>query len=285
MSGLLSRDLQLKRARRDARKLDASERFLAVQVRFDGDGDGVAELKVTNRPGYVYMQQLPVDDAPPPVPVLCVDIQLREGLRCWVERNREGDWEAVGWWRGIVQQVDYNGQNYPGLHAHTHIWPDRSPAPDAIDIYSRALVPLRASPGPAGGLTIRVEPLRYILDGVVTLFLGDMSVDLSGSQPAVGLARYVGIYLDLTTNTIGTVNGATTIDADPIEPASPAFPDNAIVSAMVRLDGSQTTFIERDFVDLRAILGEATTGGGGELARIVVFEGEVVTYDGEVVWT
>src|SRR3990172_1640644 len=117
MSGLLSRDLQLKRARRDARKLDAPERFLAVEVRFDGDGDGVAELKVTSRPGYVYMQQLPVDDAPPPVPVLCVGVQVREGLRCWVERNREGDWEAADWWRGITQQVDYNGQNYPGQHA------------------------------------------------------------------------------------------------------------------------------------------------------------------------
>lgn len=276
--------MQLKRQRRDARKQDAPERFLAVLTRYDGDGDGVAELKVTGRPGYVYAQQLPVDDAPPPVPVLCVDVQVRQGLRVWVERNYEGQWEAVRWWRGIVGQADYNWQNYPGLHAHTHIRPDRAPAPDAVDIYMRALVPLRASPGPLGGLSIRVEPLRYIRSGISVLFTGDMDVDLTANKPAAGLARYVGIYLDLATNMVGTVNGATTIDADPVEPPSPAFPNGVRPSAMVRLDGSQTTFSERDFVDLRMLFGEADTGGGGELARAVVFEGNVVTNEDEVIW-
>lgn len=252
MSSLLSRDLQLKRQKHDARKQDAPERFLAMLVRFDGN------LKVPGRPGFVYAQQLPTDDAPPPVPVLCVGLQPRVGLRVWIERNRENQWEVVDWWRGIVGQADYNWQAYLPLHGVDHEWPDRAPRPDAVTIYPRALSMLRAYPSPLGGLSVGVAPLRYIKDGVVTLFTGDAGVDLSASQPAVGLARYVGIYLDLTTNTIGTVDGATTIDADPVEPDSPTFPDNVFTSAMVRLDGSQTTFIERDFVDLRVVIGEAT---------------------------
>src|SRR5574342_33547 len=98
MSSLLSRDLQLKRQKRDARKQDAPERYLAMLVRFDGN------LKVPGRPGFVYAQQLPTDDAPPPVPVLCVGLQPRVGLRVWIERNRENQWEVVDWWQGIEKK-------------------------------------------------------------------------------------------------------------------------------------------------------------------------------------
>jgi hypothetical protein len=278
MSSLIRRDLQLKRQRRDRRKADQPERYLAKIVRLSGN------MKVPNRPGYVYVQQLPDDDAPPPVPVLCVAVQPRVNMRVWVEKNREGEWECVTWWKGIVAQPGYQGYAYLPLHGRDHEWPDKAPRPDAVNIYPRAWVPLRAYPGEAGGLTISVVSHRYIHNGIITFFPGQHSLDVSASQPAVGLARYVGIYLDVATNAIGTVDGATTLDAPAIEPDMPAFPAGAIPSAAVRLDGDATTFTERDFLDLRMIVGEASTGGGGELARIVVFEGNVVTFEDEVIW-
>jgi len=278
MSSSIFRDIELKRERSAQQFEGRKERWLAKLTRFEGD------LQVPNRPGYVYAQQLPVDDAPPPVPVLCIAVQARENLRVWIEKNYEGEWEVVAWWKGITQQGDYNLQAYLPLHGSDHEWPDRKPMPDVVNVYQRAIVPLRSSPSAAGGLTIRVEPYRYIVDGELVLYTGDLSVDLSASQPAAGFARYVGVYLDIATNTIGTVDGATTVDALPVEPDSPAFPDGVITSAMVRLDGDQTTFSETDFVDLRIFLGQAETGGGGELARIVVFEGDVVTANDEVVW-
>lgn len=255
MSSLIFRDIELKRQRNAQQFEGRKERWLAKLVRFNGN------LDVPNRPGFVYAQQLPEDDAPPPIPVLCVaTTQKRENLRVWVERNREGDWEVVSWWRGIVQQDDYDDQAYLPQHARDHEWPDRNPHVDAVNVYQRAIVPLRSSPGSTSSLLVRVEPYRYLdADGTITIFAGDASVDLSGSQPAAGLARYVGIYLDTSTNTIGTVNGATTLDAGPVTPDSPTFPSDVITSAMVRLDGSQSAFSESDFVDLRIFLGDADT--------------------------
>jgi hypothetical protein len=254
MSSQIFRDIELKRQQSATQFEGAKERWLAKLVRFNGN------LKVPNRPGYVYAQQLPTDDAPPPVPVLCISVQARENLRVWIERNLEGEWEVVTWWKGITQQGDYNLQAYLPLHGADHEWPDRSPRPDVVNVYQRAIVPLRSMLSGAGALNIRVEPYRYLKDGQLVLFPGNLSVDLSGSQPAAGLARYVGIYLDTGTNTIGSVAGATAIDAPTVEPPSPTFPDGVITSAMVRLDGDQTTFSETDFVDLRIFLGLAETG-------------------------
>jgi len=278
MSSSIYRDIQLKRQRSAQQFEGRKERWLAQLVRFEGN------LRVPGRPGYVYAQQLPIDDAPPPVPVLCVGVQARETLRVWIEKNLEGEWEVVDWWRGITQQGDYNLQAYLPLHAHDHEWPDRSPHADAVSVYPRALAMLRAYPGEAGGLTISISPLRYMVDGAVVLYPGELSLDVSASQPAAGNALYLGVYLDLATNTIQTISGPTTVDAGPIEPASPSFPDNVLTSAMVRFDGSATTFYEADFVDLRVLIGQADTGGGGELARAVVFEGNVITNDEEIVY-
>jgi hypothetical protein len=160
--------------------------------------------------------------------------------------------------------------------------PTVQPHADAVTIYPRALSMLRAYPG--AGLTVDVAPLRYILDGAVALFAGETGVNLAASQPPVGMARFVGIYLDLATNAIGTVDGATTIDAGPVIPDVPAFPDSVIPTALVRLDGSATVFTEADFVDLRPVLGAASTGGA-DFARIVCFEGNVITNNDEVMWT
>jgi len=278
MSSSIMRDIELARQRSAGQFEPKKERWLAKIVRFEGN------LRVPSRPGFVYCQQLPVDDAPPPIPVLCVAVQARENLRVWVSKNNEGQWEVEAWWKGITSQGNYNLQAYLPLHGRDHEWPDRTPRVDAVNVYQRAIVPLRTMTSSAGSLNVRVEPYRYLKDGVLVLYSGDVAIDLSGSQPAAGLARYVGVYLDTDTNTIGTVDGATTIDALPVEPDSPAFPDGVITSAMVRLDGDQTTFNEGDFVDLRIFLGAAETGGGSELARIVVFEGNVVTHDDEVVW-
>src|SRR3972149_11935641 len=123
MSSLIYRDMELKR-RRGAQQFEARvERYLVKQVRLNGN------LKVPNRPGYVYVQQVPEDDAPPPVPVLCLGVQPREGLMGWVERNRDGLWEFVAFSRSIVNLPDYSGQAYLPAHHLDHEWPDQKPGP------------------------------------------------------------------------------------------------------------------------------------------------------------
>ncbi len=123
-----------------------------------------------------------------------------------------------------------------------------------------------------------VSPLRYIVDGEVVVFAGDHTVDLSAHQPASGFACWVGVYLDLDTNAIGSVAGATSVDAVAVTPPSPTFPDNVITSAMVRLDGDATVFYESDFLDLRMIVSNADTGRGeynSLLEQVALVESEL----------
>lgn len=259
MSSLIYRDIELKRQKGAQQFEGRVERFLVKQVRLNGN------LKVPGRPGYVYVQQIPEDDAPPPVPVLCLGVQPREGLTGWVERNRDGLWEFVEFSRVIVNLPDYSGQTYLPPHHLDHEWPDQKPGPDAVNVYPRAHVPLRAESGAGGGLTVDVAPLRYPVGATFVFFPGLLGLDLSASQPAVGLARYVGIYLDPATNTIGTVDGTTVVDAAPITPPDPSFPRGCIPSAVVRLDGSQTIFTEPDFSDRRSPL----RGDGWKFSGVV----------------
>ena len=160
----------------------------------------------------------------------------------------------------IIHHPDYDSDVhiYMRRHASTHEWPDGAPGPDPVTVYPRALSVLRTYPGSAG-LTVSVAPYIYDRNGAIVTFTGHADYDISGSQPAVGLARYVLIYLDADVNTVGVVNGDTVLDAPPVVPLFPAPPQATFPSAWVRLDGAATVIAEIDIVDARMILGKMTS--------------------------
>jgi hypothetical protein len=132
---------------------------------------------------------------------------------------------------------------------------------------------LRTYPGEAGALTVSASPLRYIKSNALVSFPGKNSLDISASQPASGLARFVGIYLDPDDNTLKSVDGATTSDSPAITPDSPSFPESAILSANVRLDGDQTIISEVDIVDVRQILDASGAIDGTRISKLVSPDG------------
>jgi hypothetical protein len=127
---------------------------------------------------------------------------------------------------------------------------------DPLNVYLRMLVPLRTTP--ITGLTVQVAPLVYSVSGTPTIFLGTNSLDLTSNVPASGLARYVLIYLNTSTNAIATSNGSTVVDSKTVIPPLPANPTNSIPSAYVRLAGDQTTIAEDDTRDARVLISDTT---------------------------
>jgi len=160
-------------------------------------------------------------------------------------------------WEIIATHPDYDGDPYLPDHHKTHEWPDGKAGRDPVTVYGRSLAALRTYPG-ASGLTVNVAPYRYEEDGSVVTFAGHAGYDISGSQPAAGLARYVLIYLKTIDNTIAVVDGDTTVDAATETPLFPAPPIGGLPSAWVRLDGATTSITESDIVDARMILNEIT---------------------------
>lgn len=249
-------------------ELLGEDRLLCNIIRVAGD------INVPDRPAFVWCQEYSPSDDTSPFHAFNDKVQAREGLTVWIGEGLGGRREVLDWNNAtIINTPDYNAQKYLPVHHLDHEWPDFKPGPDVVNVYPRSLSMLRTYPGEGGALTVSASPLRYIKGNALVVFPGTISMDISASQPASGLARFVGIYLDPDDNTLKTVNGATTSDSPAITPDSPAFPESAILSANVRLDGDQTTFSEVDIVDARQILDASGAIDGTRVSKLVSPDG------------
>jgi len=213
-------------------------------------------VHVPNRPGYVWVKTQ--DQAGGITAVFNPTVAARNGMPVligpmpkvpWRPMIRDVNWEL------LADLADYDGGPYLPAHSSSHEWPDFSPGSDVVQIYMRALVPLRVYPGT--GLAVSIAPGRYNYSGESTRFTGQTDYDLSGSQPGANLARYTLIYLDKTTNSIANTDGATATDVFTITPPEPAYPTVPnIPLALVRIDDEQTEFAEIDIIDLRSMWDE-----------------------------
>ncbi|KKL63710.1 hypothetical protein LCGC14_2172370, partial [marine sediment metagenome] len=233
-----------------------------------------SNIDVPDRPGFVWCQEYsPLDDTSP-FHAFNNKVQAREGLTVWIGKGLGGRREVLDWNNSTIVNTDnYAAQKYLPTHHSDHEWPDFKPGPDVVNVYPRSLSMLRTYPGEGGALTVSASPLRYIKGNALVIFPGKNSLDISASQPASGLALFVGIYLDPDDNTLKSVDGATTSDSPAITPDSPAFPESAILSANVRLNGDQTVFSEVDMVDVRQILDASGAIDGVRVSKLVSPDG------------
>ena len=255
MSSLIDREIQRQRGQRAAEFEPVKEKLLCRIVRVGGD------IKVKGKKGFVWCQEHSPGADDNAFQVFNVKVAPRANLPVWVGLGLSGRLEILDWYNAVLVDLpEYNGEVYLPEHHTDHEWPDKLPGADAVTVYERAIAPLRTYVGEGGSLTVSIRPLRYIHNKVVTTFVGLNNLDISASQPGVGLALYVGIYLNTTTNLIGTVDSSTVSDVPTIDPPSPTFPANAIPSALVRLDNAQTVVSEVDIVDARPFIGDAKVG-------------------------
>lgn len=233
-------------------------------------GDGRGNVLVPERPDFNYVRfnrsstktfevfnkevSQPVDGWP----ILIGEFPWQPGLTQVVGT----DWaayEQAGW-----------GNSTASIQAHapTHEWPDGIPGSDPLNVYPRALTPLRTYGQGSGSTQVFVSPYVYDWTGSAVQWPGVPPISLSAATPATGTMRYMGVYLNPPTNTIGLVTGNTTIFTDAIEPPRPEFPSNVFPSAFVRLYGGQATVTEVDVRDARRLfhtnlIFTGSSAGGG----------------------
>lgn len=199
------------------------------------------------------------NDTSPPVLLLCRQLVPRIGLPVTVGTLHGNQEQEV---LGVVADDLALLPNYTGnafntpRHADSHewirslTWPFSQAADDALSLGVRNLTPLRVTPSTAGSLKVDV--------GAYGNFGGYTGLDLSASQPASGLARFVTVYLDNITNTVKTTNGSTVADdTNTIPPKQAPSEANVTIAAYVRLSGSATEFADGDIDDPRDILASS----------------------------
>jgi len=215
-------------------------------------------VHVDNKPGYVWIQEYGLGGGVSMV--FNPHVQARNGLAVWVGPDQHAPYRRVI--RAVNYQTmaghpDYDASDpYLPNHHRSHEWPDGSPGADAVNVYTRAWVPGRVYAYSA--LTLAVAPFRYNYDGESVQYEGIQNYDVSGDQPGVGLALFLLVYLDKPSNAVGHTVGGTTVDSYTVRPDEPTYPSMPhIPLCLVRLDGSQTTFDENDFEDLRSMWDDA----------------------------
>lgn len=142
-------------------------------------------------------------------------------------------------------------------------------------LYTKAIVPLATLPGTAGGLTVDVTNGDYeAADGTRATFVGKLSFDISGSQPA-GPNQHllVGLYLD-SANTLNSVDGSTV--ATGVDAPEPTWPAGAVRLSVVDLDDSQTSIdFDADISDRRLLY--PYPGSGAILKSFINAKGDLIT--------
>lgn len=219
-------------------------------------GDGRGNVLVPERPDYNYVRfsrassetfevfnkevSQPVDGWP----VLLGEFPWQEGLFQVVAT----DWSAYAQtgWGDEVASIQ--------AHAPTHEWPNFTPGSDPLNVYLRAMTPMRTQAAASGSTSVMVTAYEY--DGPTGTnygWPGLPELSLGAATPASGTMRYMGVYLNPATNTLGVVTGSTTIFTDALEPPRPVWPRGVMPTAYVRLYGGQSQINERDIRDARRL--------------------------------
>ena len=176
--------------------------------------------------------------------------------------------------RRVVQGVDYDALGAtinspdPGKslsvpnHHRNHEFLPMFPGLDVVNVYSRAIVPLKIYPG-STALTICVMPGDYEVDQTHKYYPGLVDDDISGQVPTTA-GNYVSclVFLDSATNLVGYLNGTEGVGMYPTEPD---VPDGDIPLGYVRLHNGMTGVLTETEVtnDPRPFISIATGGGGG----------------------
>lgn len=245
-------------------------------------GDGQGNVLVPERPDYNYVRF------------------SRASAETFEVFNKEVSQPVDGWpvligsfpWQPNLVQVvatDWSAYAQTGwgdsvasiqAHAPTHEWPNFTPGSDPLNVYLRAITPMRTQAAASGSTSVIVTAYEY--DGATGTnynWPGLPPLSLQSATPATGTMRYMGVYLNPATNTLGVVSGSTTIFTDAAEPDHPAWPRGVYPSAYVRLYGGQGQIRERDIRDARR-LWESTliyTGAMGPHNLLSQFHSDTLT--------
>jgi hypothetical protein len=129
-------------------------------------------------------------------------------------------------------------------------------------------------------LAVDVRALLYVNGSRAVEFSGG-SLDLTADVPGAAGHWQVLVYMDLDTDSLASVVGNLT--AVGTNARAPSVPDNTLPLALVDLANGDTEITGDDITQYKAPY--LHVGGAGTiLSAALVYDGDVVTHDGEVVW-
>ena len=245
-------------------------------------GDGSGNVEVSGRPGFVWIRY--EENQNRLAMVLCPLGYLEEGTWVLVGKiHPEDDQEQVigiTWGPYALGLSEYIFTFYRvAKHGETHHGTYGSD-PAYID-YSN-LVMGRVAPTDPASLTVNIASFVYGYDSETKDFDGS-SLDLTTEVPAGAGHCYVLVYFDPDTESIGYEVSDTVPLA--VSPSLPGLTDvNAIPLGVVRLYNGQTEITIEETWQRKLLLGAVGNDALTALKLALVYEGSVVTHDGEIVW-
>ena len=245
-------------------------------------GDGGGHVEVAGRPGWSWIRY--EENQNRLAMVLCPIGYLAEGTWVLVGKfHPEEDYEqvlGVTWGPYAFGLSNYTFAFYRvAAHGETHHGTYGSD-PAYIDYAN--LVMGRVSPTSPASLAVYVDSFVYGYASETKDFNG-YTLDLTAEVPAGAGHCYVLVYFDPDTEAIGYEVSATVPLA--VSPTLPGLTDfNAIPLGIVELYNGQTEIDIDNTWQRKLLLGAVGSDALTPLKLAVVYEGAVVTHNGEIVW-
>jgi len=154
--------------------------------------------------------------------------------------------------------TDWLNYAYVPPHAHSHTYGDEASGyPDIIYLQKRQFIPLMCIPTTPPSMVVKVLSDYYPYGVSWKYFSGANSANLSSYRPGTGNARFVTIYIDATSNTLGYISGSAyslAFPPDEVRDYIPVPPEGSIPVAAILLTGSgESRIVESDIYDVRLI--------------------------------
>jgi len=252
-----------------ASKQDAPEEYFGLLGTFV---NGVKTVTVPGQPDYVYVRLRGVQSEL--VKAFNDSVAPYFGLPVKLVRHSQAPhYLVVG--RDISAYKDWGGEKFAPLHGSAHSFSEASPAADTVWVYKHQFMPLMLRPTDvSGSMSGWVEADWYQWNDEYKYFPGTGTVSFMPAVPATGLSRFISVYIDGDTNTLGYLTG-TTFDSmyPPVDITSLIplpTPTQGVPSGAVLLHSTTTQLSWPSFYDTRALLSAGSTSGA-ELFSMIGF--------------
>ena len=177
---------------------------------------------------------------------VAVDPYRREGAAPYTVM---GTVATVGTVMDALLDEQSKAEELVGAHARSHEFGEANLGRDAVNVYARALVPLRAQETSPASMQVYVQPGYFSFQGDV-LFPGGLTAEITA--PVAG-TRFDLVYLDCATVTVKVATGTPAVTVYDVL-AAPATPANGIALAYVVLGPDTTAIGEQNIFDMRPLL-------------------------------
>jgi hypothetical protein len=252
---------QVIRAKQDANKQFAKYRNVVKAI--TATVDTTDSCKCATRSGYFWVKEYGQDGGY--IQVFNTGVQDRVGMPVLIGIEPQTPY------RRVIISIDwgeipllFEGDSDPAgvfdlpPHAASHEWPDADPGTDIINIYQRAIVPLRAQY--ASGMSLNVASGLYFHDGDLRKFVGQ-SISVASNIPStVDYHKRVLLYLNPDTNSIQVQDQTERDDGSEATYDDP--PLGTLPVAWVYIQYGDTTLTDSDIADARSFLNSSLSVQG-----------------------